>query len=266
MQPTANSAFASSQGIIEPKTRPILLIATCARYAKVCEATVASLAPLARWVQVVVITDKSLALPEFARQELLSDDPGWNTMIHKFASSLEPAQQVMLWMDDLVLESLDDEEIFAGAISWHNTEQVDYLSLYCPPWEQIARLAEGGVRYQKVEPEATEYPLSCMASLFQAGFLTQVLDPEENPWQFERGAKEKLARHPGATLHKLRFTPFTIRNIVVKGKVVPWRTAEPDGWSLPLMSRNASLAQKIKILAYSIFKLDARNLAQFLVS
>lgn len=246
--------------------KPILLIATCKKYITVCQKTVDSLETLADLVEIVVISDTTVTFPPYVRHLRKDSDDGWNCMIHDYVQGCDPDRQILIWMDDLILIRLSDRALLEDAIAAHREEEMDYLSLYCPPWEQIERLISRGGRYLRIDTIVARYPVSCMASLYRASFLLDLLDPNESPWQFEKTAPEKLRALPDRRLFALKYTPVDIHNIAIKGKLVPWRTADyATGMTLPSMGRMDTLKYRAKAVLYSLRHLSWSKLYHFIL-
>lgn len=253
--------------------KPILLIATFDRYNEVCEVTLSSLQPLIDLFEIVVLTNEQFTAPSYVNQLVADEDLGWSANILDFIKGVDESRQIFLWMDDLILTDIYALEEIPKIIEAHQELEMDYLSVYCPPWEQIYRRICFFDKYVPVNASSSLYPISCMCSIFRASFLRSLLRANESAWEFEKNARDKLIpviSSSSPVMYQLRDTPFNVTNIIVKGKVADWRMSESDiSTSFPSFSRMSRIDcffYKLKVIAFSFFRLPISRLFRFLIS
>ena len=136
------------------------------------------------------------------------------------------------------------------------------MKLYLNPNERIAKIPETANGIISACGKS-EYPLSTMVSIFNVGFLRKILKPGETAWQFEKNAVTRMSCDELEYLAQLNFNLISVQNLMVRGKLVPWRNRS----KLFHLSMNGleTTFYKIKIVLNLIRLLSLRDLFTYMI-
>jgi len=120
---------------------------------------------------------------------------------------------VLLWLDDLYLIGQVDNDRVMTLINRAINENWDYIRLNPTPGPpvksgEIGRLPEGDI-----------YRASTVLAVWKRTTLRDLLDPAENPWQFECHGSIRSDRYPNFYASCLQLAPSL--NCVIKGRWDP---------------------------------------------
>jgi len=180
-------------------------------------------------------------------------DVTWSANL-RGALELVAEPYILLLLEDLLLFRPIDSEQVADALRWLVRTEGHCLKLNpVPPpdrsWDETAGLASPGVPYR----------VSTVATVWRRRTLIELLDPNENAWEFEIEGSARSAEYPG--FYACHRPHFQVTNAVVCGK---WRRSAlraalsagaPVGTAdRPVMNTLESAAYGLALLRYRILQ------------
>lgn len=228
-----------------------IIMSSCARYGEVRDQVVASIrARIPDSELFCFTTEEDGVTAEDGVKIVKRRDHGWaaNTLYLLQHFNLRDDENVLLWMDDLLLLDAAPEPILAMLVA--DFERLGFLalSLYQPAAAKCVSSAYSHVGLYSTA--GRRYPVSCMASLINVGFLKTLLVAGETAWDFEQRTSARLAPSQSARCMITNFGVFDIANLVVRGHLVGWRSRGLKLESLPAMGATARLRYRLKMLLH----------------
>jgi len=180
----------------------------------------------------------------------VGEDRTWSVNLKNALSELrKDYKYVLTTFDDLFLnERVYNQQLtqaigsfekhkgeFVQLIKWHNRpKKVD---------EYLGSLEKGSL-----------YRPNCVYALWDIDVLDNLLDPEENAWQFERDGAKRSDLYKG--FYAVNESIFKYRNVVVRGKIVQKdaKKFKLEGIkNLPVMNSKDQIFFLIRLWSFKVF-------------
>ena len=242
-----------------------ILISSCSKYVFVRNEVIKTIHSVFPQAYIYIVTElNDISTNSKNIQFLKIEDKGWSSNLIALieAIDLPASEHAILWMDDLAIDASGYNVTVVQDLVFRLYEANKLLSLklYLNPNERIVKLADTSVGIISGCGNS-EYPVSTMVSIFNVGFLKRILRSGESAWDFERNALNRIKYEELQFLAQLNFNFISIRNLVVQGKLVPWRMKNLHH---PGMSFLESLIYKLKIILNLIRLLNVRDLFNYM--
>ena len=244
-----------------------LLISTIPNYSHVASLAIKSIHKANLGLKVRVVSHgNSLALKKISEYIEIQKDFGWSKNILIGINDLKNSDYIILTMDDLVVKSSPPAEIFKATIDYFIKKEYDAVNLYSPPSDRFSQSIRGDFAWASFFKN-NKYPISCMFTLFNVGFLRKMLDINQNAWQFENSAKDKIARlEAEPKIMSLGFNLVNLSNLVIRGKNVSWRNNNKKLKGIKNMGLVDKIKHILKIYSALIYRFEYKKFVKFMVN
>lgn len=243
-----------------------LLISTIPNYSHVASLAIKSIHKANLGLEVRVVSHgKSLALKKISEYIEIPKDFGWSKNILMGINDLKNSDYIILTMDDLVVKSSPPAEIFKITIDYFIKKKYDAVNLYSPPSDRFSQSIRGEFAWASTYTN-NKYPLSCMFTLFKVGFLKRMLDANQNAWEFEISAKDKIAKlNVKPKIISLGFNLVNLSNLVIRGKNVTWRNSNKKLKGIKNMGLVDKIKHILKIYSALTYRFEYKKFMKFMV-
>ncbi len=180
-------------------------------------------------------------------------DKSWSDMLYKSVEMIEE-DYLLLTFDDLFLSRKIETKDISSLIEYVIDNDVDYFQLYSSN-SQHTKITDKIVSKDK----NSKYRNATVWSLWKKEVLLDLLDRDENAWEFEDKGSERSNRYD--KFYCVNYPAIPYINGVVKGKWVPSAIGklkkqgiEVDTQSRKVMSLKESLKYNVVNKCYNLYK------------
>lgn len=170
------------------ETRLTLLVLSCDKFYDTWEPLEYSLSKYwnAKKIPIHLLTNHKL--PNYKNINVINigDDLSWSQNLINCLKNVSQ-DYVLLWLDDVFITSKVDMDRIIEDFNWVVKNEISYLRLRRTDQKKAKS------NYSKLSSDSL-YRTSVFCTIWKKDVLESLLEPEENPWQFElRGSRRSIA-------------------------------------------------------------------------
>jgi hypothetical protein len=246
-----------------------ILISSCTKYNAVRQEVILSIKKQFPESLIYIITGLDDISASSDAQIFKSEDDGWSANLFKLIDwcSLNDDEAVLLWIDDLVIKTINPLawQTYQFIAEIFDSQSLFALKLYETPVSRLVNANDINNGIFTSINQSEDYPISTMVSLIRILFLKKILRANESAWEFETKAHQRIDFRDLTKLKKLNFNLVDISNLVVRGKIVPWRSLSDADNLMGKMNFSQGYLYKMKIIMHFLKLVSIKNIFGFLI-
>lgn len=241
-----------------------VLISSCTKYNAVRQEAILSIKKQFPESLIYIITGLDDISTSSDAEIFKSVDDGWSANLIKLIDlcSLNDDEAILLWVDDLVIKTINPLgwQTYQFIAQIFDSQSLYALKLYETPVSRLVNANNFMSGIFSPINQSEDYPVSTMVSLIRILFLKQILRANESAWEFEKKAHQRIDFKDLIKLKKLNFNLVDISNLVVKGKIVPWRSSSDTDNPIGKMNFVQGYLYKMQIIMHFFKRVSNKNI------